>query len=177
MTMDETDFLTFHLYAASKTPRIRKARLRSWILTTVALFCLGYLFYDNENDFLGDYFLILGVVSLVLFPFYSRWRYKRHYRRFVRDTYKNKFGEKCDLQVDDQTIGTKDKSGEVKINKTEIEEINEIKDYYFLKARTGATLIVSKDKSDDLDEINNLIKSLVETYGVKHNVELDWKWR
>lgn len=177
MTMDENDFLTFQLYTASKTPRIKKARIRSWILTTLTFLCLAYLFFQSENDFLGNYFLILTGLSLVAFPFYSRWRYKRHYLKYVRDTYKNKFGEKWEIEVDNETIGTKDKTGEIKINKTEIEEINEIKDYYFLKARTGVTLIVSKNKSDDINKVKDLIKSLVETFGVKHNIELDWKWR
>lgn len=79
--------------------------------------------------------------------------------------------------MDYETVGTKDATGEIRINKAEIEEINEIKDYYFLKARSGVTLIVSKNKSDDIEKITALIKSLVETYGVRHNIELDWKWK
>jgi hypothetical protein len=72
---------------------------------------------------------------------------------------------------------TKDKTGEVKINNSEIEEINEIKDFYFIKTRTGTTLIISKVKTDDIDKIEREIKSMIETRGLKHNIELDWKWR
>ena len=177
MTLDENDYLTFQLYTASKTPRVKRGRIRSWILTTVTFVCLAYLFYNSDNDFLGNYFLVISGLSLTLFPLYSRWRYKRHYLKYIRDTYKNRFGEKCELEFNNDTIGTKDRSGEVKINKSEIEEINEIKDYYFLKARTGVTLIISKNKTDDIEQIKNEIKSIVETRGLKHNIELDWKWR
>ncbi|MCE2896318.1 MAG: hypothetical protein LW721_17935 [Flammeovirgaceae bacterium] len=65
----------------------------------------------------------------------------------------------------------------MKINKSEIEEVNEIKDFYFIKTRTGTTLIISKIKTDDIEKIKSEIKSLVETRGLKHNIELDWKWR
>ena len=177
MTLDENDFLTFQLYTSSKSPRIKKGRIRSWVLTTVTFLLFAYLFHSSGNDFLGTYFLIISGLSLALFPLYSRWRYKRHYLRHIQDTYKNRFGEKSELEIDNETIGTKSKTGEIKINKTEIEEINEIKDYYFLKARTGVTLIVSKTKTEDIEKIKNEIKSLVDTRGVKHNIELDWKWK
>jgi hypothetical protein len=177
MTLNENDFLTFQLYTASKTPRIKRNRIRSWVITTVMFLSLSYLCYDSENDFLGAYFLVLAGLALVLFPLYTRWRYKRHYLKYIRDTYKNRFGEKCELEIDEDTIGAKDKTGVVKLNKSEIEEVNEIKDYYFLKSRSGLNLIVSKTKSDDIEVIMKEIKSLVETRGVRHNIELDWKWK
>ena len=176
MTLGENDFLTFQLYTASKTPRIKNGRIRSWILTTGAFLCLAYLFYASNNDFLGNYFLVLAGMALCLFPFYSRWRYRNHYRKFVRDTYKNRFGENCELEFDHDFIRTKDSTGELKINKSEIEAINEIQNYYFLKTRSGTSLIISK-KTHDIENIRNEIKSMTETRGLKHNVELDWKWR
>lgn len=177
MTLDENDYLTFQLFSASKTPSVKKNRIKSWILTTVTFACLAYLFYDSANEFLGIYFLVVTVLSLTLYPFYSRWRYKRHYRKYIRDTYKNRFGEKCDIAFTSDTIVTKDKSGEVKINKSEIEVINEIKEYYFIRTRTGVTLIISKTKADDIEEIEKEIKSMIEVRGLKHTIELDWKWR
>ena len=177
MIMDENDFLTFQLYTASKTSRIRRSRIKSWVLTTFVFLCLAYLFYSSHNEFLGNYFLLFSALSLTLYPSYSRWRYKRHYLKYVRETYKNKFGESYELKFDDATIMTKDRTGEMKINKSEIEEINEIKDFFFFKARTGTTLIISKKKSGDIGIIKNEIASMVEKQGVKYNVELDWKWR
>ncbi|MBI3220539.1 MAG: YcxB family protein [Bacteroidetes bacterium] len=177
MTLNEDDYLTFQLYTASKTPRVKKARIRSWILTTITFLCLAYLFYHSDNDFLTIYFLVIAGLSLTLFPFYTRWRYKRHYLKYIRDTYKTRFGEKCELEFTPDAIVTKDKSGEVKINKSEINEINEIKDFYFLKTSSGMALIISKSKTEDIEKIKSEIKSLVETGGVKHNIELDWKWR
>lgn len=178
MTLDENDYLTYQLYYASKSPRVKRARIRSWISITVAFACLSYLFYKYNISFLEIYFLIATGLSLILFPFYSRWRYKEHYLKYVRDTYKNKFGEDDnDIDFDDDTVIIKGKGSEVKVNKSEIEEVDEIRDFYFIKTRIGLILIISKTKSNDIEKINNEIRSMVETQGLKHNIELDWKWR
>ncbi|HPH45444.1 MAG TPA: hypothetical protein PKU83_00450 [Chryseolinea sp.] len=140
---------------------------------------MTYLFFENSNDFLGYYFLVASILSLTLYPLYSRWRYKRHYKRYIADTYKNRFGEECKLEINEDFIVTKDKTGEGKINTTEVEEINEIKDFYFVKMRIGVSLIISKVKTDasELEILVKGLKELVDKKGVKHNVELNWKWR
>jgi hypothetical protein len=179
MTLDENDYLIHQLYTASKTPRIKRARIRGWILTTVAFLSMTYLFFENGNDLLGFYFLFASLLSLVLYPFYSRWRYKRHYKRFIADTYKNRFGEECTLEINEDVILTKDRTGEAKINSSEIEEISEIRDFYFLRLRTGGSLIISKVKTDaqELVKLQEGLKVLADKKGIKHNVELNWKWR
>ncbi len=176
MTLDKNDFLTFQLFTASKTPRVKKSRIRGWIYTTVTLLCLTFLFYRSNNEFLGTYFLIASGLSLTLYPIYSRWRYEKHYSKYVDDTYKTRFGEQSSMEITEDTIITKDKTGEVRINKGEIEEINEIQDYYFLRTKSGVSLIISKIKTDDIENIKSEIKSLVDK-GVKHNIELNWRWR
>jgi hypothetical protein len=177
MKLDENDYLTYQLYTASKTPRIKKARIKGWIYTTVAFFCLTFLFFESNNELLGYYFLVASVLSLALYPIYSRWRYKRHYLKYIQDTYKNRFGVESTLEINDDTIVVKDKSGEASINTSEIEEINEIKDFYFVKMRTGESLVISKVKTEDIDRIKNELKSLADKKEIKYNVELDWKWR
>jgi len=177
MTLDENDFLTFQLYTASKTPRIRNGRIRTWILMTVTFLLFAYLFYKSNNESLTVYFLSFAGLSALFAPLYTRWRYRQHYLRYIRDTYKNRLGQECTLILDADTVGSKSNAEEVKIKKSEIEEINEIRDYYFLKARSGTILLISKSKTENREEIEKLIKSLVETYRVRHNVELNWKWR
>jgi len=177
MTLDEQDYLTYQLYTASKTPRIKKARVRSWVFTTLTFVILAFLFYKSDNSFLGHYFLIAAGLSLILFPIYSRWRYKNHYLKYIKETYKNRFGVECSVNINDESISTQDKTGEAKINTSEIEEINEIKDYYFIKSKSGVSLIIPKNKSNNLENIENAIKSLVRNKGITHNIDLDWKWK
>ena len=86
MTLDENDFLTFQLYNASKSPRIRRGRIKSWIITTVMFLCFACLFYQSNQALLTSYFLTLSGLSLVFFPYYTRWRYRKHYLNHIRET-------------------------------------------------------------------------------------------
>jgi hypothetical protein len=174
-TLDENDYLTFQLYTASKTPRVKKARIRSWILTTVLFLCLAYLFYTSDNSFVGNLFLVYAGISAAFFPLFTRWRYKKHYLKYIRDTYKKSFNEPCEIEFNSDNVVIKDRTGELKVNKSEIAEINEIESYYFLKSNTGLTLILSKSKVD-IDTINNQISAMVAN-GARHNIELNWKWK
>lgn len=177
MNMDENDFLTFQLYTASKSSRVRRSRLRGWALTTFVFLCLAYLFYSSGNEFLAIYFLVFAGLSATLYPLYSRWRYRRHYLKYIKETYKSKLGETYELEFERDTIRTRDRTGEMRINKSEIEEINEIKDFYFLKAPNRVDFDNFKSKSDDIDKIRNEVMSMAEGHGVKYSVELDWEWR
>lgn len=177
MTLDEDDYLTYQLYTASKTPRVRKARIWGWIFTTITFISLAYILFDGDNETLSLYFVILAVLSLIFYPFYSRWRYKRHYRKYIQDTYKNRFGLECNLEINDEALILRDKTGETKINTDEIEQVNEIKDFYFLKIRTGGSVIISKSKSENIEKIELEVISLIRKKGIEHNIELNWKWK
>jgi hypothetical protein len=177
MILDENDFLTYQLYAASKSTRVKNGRVRGWVILTLSFLILAYSFYVGNDKALGIYFLVLSGLTSILYPFYTRWRYKNHYLKHIRDTYKNRFGGNTDLEFNDDTIVTRDKTGEMKINKSELQEINEIQDYYFIKIKSGDSLIISKAKSDDLEKIKSELKSITDKLGIRHNVELNWKWK
>jgi hypothetical protein len=177
MTLDENDFLTFHLYQASHTPRIKKARRRNWILITVIFLILSSIFFIRDDNALGYYFLILSIITAIFHPFYSKWKYKRLYQKHIHDTFKNNFGKRNELEFGDSFISITSNTGVTKINKSEITEVNEIQDYYFLKVSSGVTLMIAKQKVDDIEQVKIELKSLIEKNGIKHNIELDWKWR
>lgn len=174
--LQEEDYLTFQLYTASLSPQVKRMRLMSWILTTIAFLCMAYLFYYSDKTFLMGYFLVCACLSALLYPFYSRWRYKRHYLKHIQNTYQHKFGTDSELSFTDEAIINKDVSGEVKFNISEIEAIHEIQDYYFIKSKSGLSLIVSKIKSRNIETIKTHIEKLVNERHIPHVVNLNWKW-
>lgn len=92
-SLDKNDYLLQILYYSSKNIRVKKQRLRSWVL--IIIICLGSsLIFMKENKVLFYYFLIASGLALIFFPFYQRFYYQRHYKRFVSDTYENIFGKK-----------------------------------------------------------------------------------
>lgn len=175
--LDEKDYLTFQLYTASKSPQVKRMRLMSWGLTTFVFLCCAFLFYSSANQFLAVYFLVCTVLAAIFYPFYSRWRYKRHYLKHVQNTYKNKFGTSTQLTFTQDAIINKDLNGEFKFNTNEIEAIHEIKDYYFIKSKGGLSLIISKLKTPDIHYIKESIDRLIKEKNIPLNVDFNWKWR
>ena len=111
MKLDENDHLTYQLFAASGKSSVKKTRLRGWAITTGTFLVLGLLFLQQKNELLAKYFMVLSALSLILYPVYSRWRYKRHYRKHVRDTFENASDENSTIHIGEDTIITKDDHG------------------------------------------------------------------
>ena len=60
-----------------------------------------------------------------------------------------------------------------RVKVTEIKQVDEIQEYYFLKLDTGLCLIVPKTD----DRLNHEVVNMARTHGIPHMVRLDWKWR
>ena len=175
--VDEDDHLQFQLYRASTLPKVKRNRLKEWLITPIAFFCLAFLFSNTEKTFLIYYFLVFGIVSLIGMPFYTRWRYKRHYQQHVKEVFKNNFGKMCTIKFTDEYIEMIGEGGESKFKLSQITEVNEIEDYYFLQLVSGQAIIIAKQKVANRNELAITIKALVSQLNIKHHVNLNWKWK
>lgn len=176
-TLDENDFLQHQLFTASKTNEIKKQRLKSWGIVTAALFCLGLLFLDKEDKFLTYYFLGFGLLSLLFYPIYQRSSYRKHYLKFIRDTYKNRFGQVSRISFNQNYLEMSSSDSESKINYEAFEEVNEIGEYIFLKLKSGGSLILPKYKIENIEKTKEEIMNISKRYNLKENCELTWKWK
>ena len=177
MKYTENDYLTYQLYTASKSPLVTKSRKKQRILVTFTFLAFGLLFLSSDNPFLRNYFFILAVITFLAYPAYSKWRYKNHYRTHIRHNYKNKFDTDAAIQFSGDVILMSDKTGESTIKVSEIEEVNEIADYIYIKISTGTSQIIRKDESAEGGELEKAVKKLIEQKGIRHNLELDWAWK
>lgn len=174
-TLEENDFLTFQLFAASKSQRIKRKRLWGWIITTITFLVLSYLFADKT--FLRNYFLVLSVLSAFFYPIYNRWRYKRHFQRYVKEVYKNRGDGSVKFTIIDDYIETVQGDNESKIKLSELSEINEINDYFFLFLKNGQGLVVPKYKIGNVGQLTSAIKDIVHRFQINYFEDLNWKWR
>ncbi len=174
--LEEEDFLTYQLFTAAKSERIKKKRRNSWIITTSLFLSLSLLFYVTSYEFLPTYFLVAGMVSLFLYPLYSRWRYKNHYQKFIRENRQGVIGKEVEMEFTPNAIIEKSELGESKINTSELGEINEISSHYFLKMTTGNSIIINKERLLQAEEIQTYLEGLSEKLDINFNRELDWKW-
>ena len=176
-TLDESDYLEHQLYVASKSDRVKKQRIKSWLIVTLAFLSLCFLFYTTENNFMMYYFGGFCILTLLFYPIYLRRRYKKHYEKYIEDTYKNRFNKPNKIIFDETSINCFDISGETKINLTIIEEIIETSRYIYLKIKTGGNLIIPKLKVENIAMVQTNLISLANKLKINYNKELEWKWK
>lgn len=176
ITLNEDDFLTHSLYVTSKSRRIKANHIKSWLIISGTFLLLGAVFIEINNLFLAYYFLILAGVSLVFYPFYQRYRFKKHLKKAVLEACAKKIGIECVIDIQPDHINLRDALSTTDLNTSAIDEVIEISSHYFIKTSIGESLIIPKKMIDEhmfLLEVNAILqkKNLV----IKK--ELDWKWK
>ncbi|AQY20968.1 YcxB family protein [Riemerella anatipestifer] len=176
LSLDEKDYLQYQLYNASKSKSVNYQRMKTLIMMIV-VFTLMFLYvYYKTNEF-NFVILIIYIALIITYKFYEKYRYENHYKKFISENYKNRFGLVSDINFNENQIEEKSSLGSANVNYDSICEINEIKDYYFLKLITSQSLILPKKSISDITEFEKIIENWKSKYKIKHNKELNWKWR
>lgn len=88
----EEDYLIHQLYTASKSRIIKRKRIVFWLMVPIAYASFAYLTYFQFRQYDVGYFMGgQALFWLVLYPFYSKWNYKRHYRKHINEHLKGQF--------------------------------------------------------------------------------------
>jgi len=175
-TLDRVDLLEYQLFAASKSERIIKSRKKSRIRLPVVYFILGFLLFLFADLIFSLIFFGTGVAWYLLHPYFMKNRYIRHFEKYIDENYQNRFGKLVTLDFEEEYIIATDYLGESKLKIKEITEINEIKDYIFLKLSSGESLIIPKNKINSLKELSSLLTKISSDLSINHNIDLNWKW-
>jgi hypothetical protein len=124
---------------------------------------------------MSAYFLTTGILSIFFYPIYQKWYYKKHYRKFIAETYKNRFGQPEEMKFTEEWVEVKDVSGESKIKLAEVESITETGSYFYLKLRTGGDLVIPK-KIPEIDLVRLRLKELCNKFNIAYHSDRKWKW-
>ncbi|MBN1927908.1 MAG: YcxB family protein [Prolixibacteraceae bacterium] len=176
-TLKKDDFLTFQLFAASKSERIIKSRKNSRIRLPIVYFLLGLLLFVYADLVFALAFIGVGIIWYLLHPIFMKTRYIKHFKKYIDETYKNRFGKPVTLMFDGDYIITTDYLSDSKLKINEITEINEIKEYIYLMFSSGETLILPKERIGNLNELNNLLTSIASRLNINHTIDLNWQWK
>ena len=90
---EEEDFLVYQLFTATYSRKFKKARNKAWLIFTIAFAIFSLNMYFKEVLIGTIIFAILAVLSLFLYPKYSRWLNKRSLKKYVKENFKNRIGE------------------------------------------------------------------------------------
>ncbi|GAA4303493.1 YcxB family protein [Aestuariibaculum suncheonense] len=173
-TLSKSDFLEYQLYASSKSKSQKGRRFRSRIIIPIIYVALGlYVGSIDENFAAGLVFAAVGVVWFILYPKYSKWRYKKHFQKHIEEHYASRIDKTVALTIQDNTLITKDFTAETKVNASELNELIELQHHFFIKLTTELALIVPKSAISDLEAFK---KELL-TLGADYVDDSSWQWK
>ena len=172
--LTNTDFLEYQLYSSSKSESHNKKR-RNYRFFGLILFLLyGFYLLKKDENLNGALVFGIGAILWFLFyPKYSKWRYKDHFKKHVEENYKNRINTPVEIDFDQNSVNAKDFTSESKINGTELKELIETKDHFFIKLATDLSLIIPKHSIDNKTEFKKRVTEL----GAEYVDELNWEWK
>jgi hypothetical protein len=172
--LTNSDFLEYQLYTSSKSKSHKKKRFRSRVIIPIMYMLFGlYLAYKNGNNGIGIIFVGIGILWFAFYPIYSKWRYKNHYQKHIEENYKNRINKPVEIDFDENSVNAKDFTSESKIKGTELKELIETKNHFFIKLATDVSLIVPKHSVENQTEFKKRVTEL----GAKYVDELNWEWK
>ena len=173
LQLENKDYLAYHLYNSSKSSLHKKKRMRGRIVIPILFLILGSLFIltsKNLNAFL--IYVAIAVFWFLLHPLYSRWLYKNHFRKHIKETYKNRVHKTAELTFKDDSVLIEEPTSETKIFTTEFQELIELPDYYFLKLKSDVSIIFPKSTIAN----RTAFKRYFQNHQIRCTDELNWRW-
>ena len=176
-TLRKADFLMYQLFTVSQSPQMTKRRKSVKMKVPAIYFCLGLILLGLQEIPMGVGFIILSIIWAIFYPSYQQRTYRKQLAQYVDEYYKTRFGEEMKIKFDEDFIHIKNDYSETKIILTHIEAMDEIKDYFFIKLKSGTTLIIPKKLLEDFETIKAKILALTAHLKVNLKVDLDWEWK
>ncbi|UII26235.1 YcxB family protein [Fulvivirga maritima] len=177
-TLEEDDYLTHQLYTASQSKSAANRRKVRWFLMTGIMFLFSFFFYQKGNMWLTIYFAIIGVIVLILYPLYLKWLYQRHYRRYIKDKFSDKFGKTITLELyDDQLISKDEDDTQSKFAYRTVDHITELPKHFLIKVKSGVALIIPKERVNDPEQLKNKLTFISDFANAAYLDQQKWKWK
>jgi len=174
----EEDYLTYQLYNASISKRIKKRRQRNKILIPILYFSFSGLtfFYANMVE-VSIIFVVVGILWFFGYPIIEKKRYIRLYREAIQDNYKNRFGKTVSIEFTNEYIFASDSYSESKIQTNQIESLIEIPTLFLIKYQDGVVNIIPKDQIEDLQAFVSMLKEMATNLNIEYKLENNWEWK
>jgi hypothetical protein len=175
--MDENDFLTHQLFAASKSDQIKKKRQRSKIIVPIIYLAFGLLLLFENKISVAVIFIIIGLLWFFIYPLWQRQRYISHYKKFIKENHKDELDKIVTLELNNDFVLAKDNGSENKVRTTEIKEINEISSIILIRLKGDQSFLLPKDKITNMDNVRTKLKELADYLKIKYEIDENWKWK
>lgn len=176
-SLDESDYLTHQLFIAASSKQSLNRRRRSWLLVTGSFVVLAFVFLNKGDTGIGTNFIIAGVFSFIFYPFFIRWKYKRHFEKHIKEHLSNNFGQKMNFEIgEDQFITRDEENSESKISFSLTKSMHELPKHFLIRLDNGQSLILPKEKVPDLDRLRSDLVSLAQKLNLMIVDNTKWNW-
>lgn len=175
----EDDYLVHQLYTASKSRSIKRKRIVFWLIVPLAYASLGYLTYFQFRQHDVGYVMAgLSMFWLIVYPFYSSWNYKRHYRKHINKHLKGQFDQIVNLELGTDYISIQDaKQNRSNIVFSSLKEIVEIPSHFLIRLSNSSSIILPKREFTDIKELQKFLGLIVTRHKIVFKKEANWKWK
>lgn len=172
--LSEADFLTYQLYIASDSETIAKKRKRTRFMIPILYIVLAvYVWVASQNWIAALCMVGIAVLWWFFYPLYSAVRYRKHFDKFIRKNYKNRFNRDIEVCFTQDIITMKDSASHSSMNTTEVEKLVEIVECFFVTLNTGAAIIIPKHAVEN----PSVFKERLSGFGIPYQDSLGWKWK
>lgn len=176
--LKEEDLVRSHLFNASKSEMISRIRKRNTLITAAIFIGFGLISYfingrASENFI---YFVFAGIFYYFAAPFWTRFSYKKHYQRYVRNRQKHIIDKTFDLDIQDDKFVIQSGDTESVLMFDEITSIYEISEALFIKFDEVNTIAVPKHFAE-YDQLVADLKAKLEGRNIEWLEEKNWKWK
>ncbi len=172
LSFEERDYVQSYLYDWSYSPLRKKQRIRivGYALFSIIVFTL----------LIGSKDVVAGAVSFIMLGTYLIWYLKtgikksntEHYQKYVTEKLSSVFGKDTHIEIHDDYIFNYDDTGEAKLYTTNIEELIETREYFYIRLKTSNKIIIPKRQVSNheqfLDKMNEI--------GFCPRKDLEWEW-
>ncbi len=173
--LDEKDFLTFQLFAASPSI-VKRRRFTRFSFAAIYIILGGVLLAVGKLP-IGVILLLLGVLWFIVYPMYERKRYRNHYITHIKEHYEGRLNRPSSITFSKEGVETNNSGGESKLPYTELDAMQEIGGYIYIRLKTGVSFIIPKQKTDNPAETIAFLKNLASRLNIPYATNLDWTWK
>ena len=168
------DYLQYQLYNSSRSEIQNKRRFRSRVVFPILYSLLGLIFAlvkANVSYFIP--LLIIALIWYVVYPIYSKWKYRRHFQKHIKANYQNKVNQDLETKINNNSLFLIDHLSESRINRSQLKGLIETQYHFFVKLASDSAVIIPKRAIKNQPEFIKLLTKL----GTEYVDEKAWEWK
>lgn len=168
------DYLVNNLYGSSKSDLHNKRRFRSRVIIPLLYFVFAlFSYFSNGNEKMALIFGCVAILWFALYPRYSKWRYKNHFKKTIKESYKNRIGQTVSVEFKENNLFSKDLTSETSIDYIEFKDLVNLRDHYLLRLQNDLTIVIPKHAIEDV----SFLPTLFDQLGKPVVDEINWVWK